>query len=205
MPLRSHRAGSGEQDPKRELLSSAAPGKSAPRVAVPPLPAARVRYRLLLGQLGLVCLHLGPQGKSAPSRARGRALRAWPARPRSPPPQTSDPRGRALRTRQRPLACPRVRYRVLPGQLGLLRLHLRLKRLQVLPLCCLFSLADFQLLSAFLEVLLQPGLLAKQDILALGGVEQVLQVKEQAPARDRATLSTGLVARPHRLSPADTA
>ena len=47
---------------------SAAPrqGKSAPRVAVPPLPAARVRYRLLLGQLGLVCLHLGPQGKSAP-------------------------------------------------------------------------------------------------------------------------------------------
>lgn len=106
MPLRSHRAGSGEQDPKRELLSSAAPGEERSPRGSAPLPAARVRYRLLLGQLGLVCLHLRPQEKSAPSRARGRALRAWPARPRSPPPQTSDPRGRALRTRQHPPCVP---------------------------------------------------------------------------------------------------
>lgn len=94
-----------------------------------------------------------------------------------------------------PLLATPVRYRLLPGQLGLVRLHLRLKRLQVLPLCCLFFLADFQLLSVFLEVLLQPGLLAKQDILALGGVEQVLQVKEQAQATDRAPSLPALVAR----------
>ena len=41
---------------------SAAPrqGKSAPRVAVPPLLATQVRYRLLPGQLALVRLHLRP-------------------------------------------------------------------------------------------------------------------------------------------------
>ena len=36
---------------------------------------------------------------------------------------------------------------------------------------------------------------AKQDILALGGVEQVLQVKEQAQATDRAPSLPALVAR----------
>lgn len=76
-----------------------------------------------------------------------------------------------------------VRYRLLAGEFGL-AFHLVLKRLQVLLLCFLFFLADFQ------PLLCIPGgppaawsALAKQDVLALGGAEQVLQGKEQLKPR----------------------
>ena len=93
MPLRSHRAGMGERDRKRELLSSAAPGEErSPRGSAPlachagavPSPAGPARSRSPPPQTP------GEERSargSAPPRVPAGAVPspAGPARPRSPP------------------------------------------------------------------------------------------------------------------------